>query len=111
MQLIDIKTFKTRKCDQIHSHLQSPYYFNCPNFHSKEDKRRNPFVDNQGELLYNEMYMEDFYSTDMCSNFTEYLFHPKNYKTFPCKSRQNKNYEPGLECPGGCPYIYCPYLH
>ena len=69
MQLVDIQTFKTRKCDQNHSQKFGPYYFNCPNYHSKEDKRRNPFLNNQGELLYNEAYIEDFYSVTMCSNF------------------------------------------
>lgn len=62
MQLVDLHTFKTRKCDQTHNPLLGPHFFNCPYSHNKLDRRRNPFSENKHEVTYSEIYVEDFYS-------------------------------------------------
>lgn len=92
MQLVDLRNFKTRKCDSRHHPTLGPSYFNCSDFHSVLDKRRNPFSESKVEIIYSEIFVEDQYTTTMCSNFVEYLFHPKNYKTIQCKYRFNPNY-------------------
>lgn len=92
MQLVDLRNFKTRKCDSRHHPTLGPSYFNCSDFHSVLDKRRNPFSESKVEIIYSEIFVEDQYTTTMCSNFVEYLFHPKTYKTIQCKYRFNPNY-------------------
>lgn len=47
MQLVDLRTFKIRKCDHSHHQALAPSFLNCQNYHSKFDRRRNPFSDNQ----------------------------------------------------------------
>jgi len=62
-------------------------------YHTRDDKRRNPFSASKKELIYCEYYVEDYYSTEMSSNLIEYLYHPNVYKTIFCKHRLNKNYQ------------------
>jgi hypothetical protein len=71
----------------------SSLHLECPHHHSREDKRRPPFVNGKTALAYSSSYVEDFYSTQMSSNLVEYLFHPDVYKTIPCNNRFNKNYQ------------------
>lgn len=112
MQTVDLETFKTRKCDQTHASPElSALHLSCPHYHTRDDKRRNPYFPGRKELLYCDYYVEDYYCTDMASNLVEYLFHPNVYKTLPCKNRLNRNFEAHPQQKGACPNRYCPYLH
>ena len=92
-ELIDLETFKTKKCDKNHEMTLSQSHLICSCYHSREDKRRSPLLNASTALAYTHIYIEDFYSTQMCSNMIEYLFHPDVYKTIPCKNRFMKNYQ------------------
>jgi hypothetical protein len=112
MQTVELETFKTRKCDQTHASPElSALHLSCPHYHTRDDKRRNPYDAGKKELLYSEYYIEDYYCTDMASNLIEYLFHPNVYKTIPCKNRFNRNFEAKPEQKSPCHNLYCPYLH
>ena len=89
----------------------SSLQLHCPNYHSRDDKRRPPFVNGQTALTYSQNYIEDFYSTQMSSNLVEYLFHPNLYKTIPCRYRLNAYYCADGEVWQECKVKYCPYLH
>lgn len=111
MLVIDLETFKTKKCEVVHSEKPlSALRLDCPHYHSREDKRRNPFANNRTLLIYSDVYVEDYYSTQMASNLVEYLFHPNIYKTELCKDRMRYAFEHGKnteDCRQNC----CPYIH
>lgn len=69
MQLVDLRNFKTRKCDGRHHPTLGPSYLNCSDFHSMHDRRRNPFSESKVDIIYSEIYAEDSYSHTMCANF------------------------------------------
>lgn len=53
MNIIDLESFKTKKCDKNHTCISlSSSFFNCNGYHSREDKRRNPLINNKTSLTY-----------------------------------------------------------
>lgn len=110
MQLVDLETFKTKKCELNHPATPSASQLHCPFFHSREDKRRSPFANSKTALIYTHTYVEDFYSTQMASNLVEYLFHPNVYKTIPCKDRLCDYLKVKVEA-AQCLNRWCPYIH
>jgi len=70
MLVVELETFKTKKCEQPHTVKPlSGLRLDCPHYHSREDKRRNPFGgSSRNLLLYSDIYVEDYYSTQMASN-------------------------------------------
>lgn len=68
MELADLETFKTKKCEKQHEPSLSTAQLNCPFFHSKDDKRRVPFNLSRTALVYSSTYIEDYFSTQMASN-------------------------------------------
>ena len=53
MSFVDLEYIKKKKCDKNHpEHSLGSSFFNCCGYHSREDKRRNPFVNNRTSLAY-----------------------------------------------------------
>lgn len=112
MELVDLETFKIKKCDKQHPAGLSNCHLECPFYHSRDDKRRSPLSATKTSLVYSHTYLEDFYSTQMASNLVEHLFHPDVYKTINCTSRFTKNFEAiGGKKTQECRVKWCPYLH
>lgn len=69
MLKVDLKTFKTTKCDRKHNlTLCSSLSLNCPYYHDKSDRRRCPFTKDGKQLVYGQGYVEDYYASWYCSN-------------------------------------------
>lgn len=98
-----LATYKTSQCKQKVPHDRR----SCQNWHSKADRRRNPFEFSYGcTECPNQTEMTECNLGDKCKfshGFLERMYHPDLYKTSMCQ-----RISAGLNCDRG---LFCAFAH
>lgn len=101
-----LSNFKTHKCANPAIHQSDTDFQKCEFFHSKEDRRRSPFVGSH--LLYSNKLWSGLIQSSGCPfqdswnyahSIYEVRFHPSNFKTLMCEYESIEFCMLGHSCP------------